>query len=146
LFQQFHAVHLGFGTTSAVVSTPFPPKRPAEVFRRSQRFVARNRACGVGFPGLGVLAGRDNGIGTSVGDGIVALARILGAICRDAADLLLGRDLIQQFWQYRRIANVAAGELDCPDFLCLFVDTEVNLAPHAPFRATRCPAVEMQFR
>jgi hypothetical protein len=85
-------------------------------------------------------------MGTAVGDGIVALARVVGTVCRDAAGLLLGRDLIQQFRQYGRIANVAAGEPDCRDFQCLFVDTEVNLAPQAPFRATRCPAVEMQFR
>lgn len=64
----------------------------------------------------------------------VTLAGIEGAIGCDAADLLIGRNLIEQFGQHRRIADVAGGELGRTDFQRLFVDPYVDLAPDAPLR------------
>lgn len=46
LSEQPHAAHLRFGPTSAVVSAPFLPDRPAEAFQSPKSFVSRNRACG----------------------------------------------------------------------------------------------------
>jgi len=58
----------------------------------------------------------------------------------DAADLLIARDLIEQFWQHRRISNVAASDLNSSYLQRLLVDPEMNLAPDTPFCATRRPA------
>ncbi|KAA8603155.1 hypothetical protein AL036_22595, partial [Salipiger aestuarii] len=93
------------------------------------------RTCAGGLPEFGILAGWDDGIGPAVGDGIVTLACIVGAVCGDAADLLIGRDLVEQLRQHGRIADVAAGELDGPDFQCFLVDPEMNLAPDTAFSA-----------
>ena len=88
---------------------------------------------GVGLPGFGVLAGRDDRRSTSGGDGIVALARVEGTAGGNAGDLLVGRDLVKQFGQHRRIAHVAGGELNSPDFQRLRINSNVDLAPDAPF-------------
>ncbi len=42
-----------------------------------------------------------SGMGTPVGDGIVALAGVIGAVSGDAADLLIGRDLAEEVRQFR---------------------------------------------
>lgn len=52
--------------------------------------------------------GRDDGGRPRVGDRVMALVSIEGTVGSDAADLLLGWDLIEQ---HRRIAHVAGGEL-----------------------------------
>jgi hypothetical protein len=54
------------------------------------------------MPERGRTAGRD---------GVVARAGIEGAIGGDAGDLLIGRDLIEQLGQHRRVADLAGGEL-----------------------------------
>jgi hypothetical protein len=77
-------------------------------------------------------------------DGLVALARIIGTVCGDAADLLIGRDLAQQIWQHRRIADMATGDLDGPNLQRFLVDPKVDLAPNAPFRTTRRPAAHAE--
>ncbi len=99
LTQQFDAVHLGLCATSAVVSAPSSPERASEVLRRPQRLVARDRACRFCLSRLGVLAGRDHGIGPAFGDGVVAFARVAGPVGGYACDLLIGRDLAEQFGQ-----------------------------------------------
>jgi hypothetical protein len=65
----------------------------------------------------------------------MALAGVEGAIGGDAGDLLTGRDLVEQFGQHGRVAYVAGGELGCPDLQCLLVNSNVDLAPDAAFRA-----------
>ena len=72
---------------------------------------------------LCVLAGRDDRSRSASGDGIKALAGVEGTIGGDAGDLLIGRDLVQKFGQHGRIAHVAGGELRCPDFQCLLVNS-----------------------
>lgn len=48
--------------------------------------------------------------------GVVAFAGVEGAIGYDAYDLLIGRDLVQQFGQHGRVTHVTGGELGCADF------------------------------
>ena len=49
---QFHTVHLGFDTASAVVFAPSPPKHSAQV----SRFVSGNGTGACRFPRFGILA------------------------------------------------------------------------------------------
>ncbi len=81
----------------------------------------------------------------AVGDGIVAFARVVGTICRDASDLLIGRDLIKQFGKHRRVSDMATSDLDGPGLQCLLVDPEVYLAPDAAFRPTMLARMPLAF-
>ena len=67
----------------------------------------------------------------------MAFSGVVGAICCDTGNVLIGGDLGQQFGQHGGIPDVAAGDLDRPDLQRLFVDPEMDLAPDAAF----CPAV-----
>ncbi len=68
-------------------------------------------------------------MGASVGDGVMAFARVVGTIRGDRADLHVGRDLAEQFGQHWRVTDVASGDLDGSDLQRLFIDTDVDLAP-----------------
>jgi len=46
-----------------------------------------------------------------------------------AGNVLISRDLGRQFWQNRRIPDVAAGDLGRPDFRRFLINPEVDLAP-----------------
>ena len=89
-------MHLRLDAASAVISAPSSPEGAAQVFRRPQGFVSGHGSGGDGLPRLRILAGRDDSVRAAVGDGVVALAGIVGAICRDAADLLVLWDLAEQ--------------------------------------------------
>ena len=65
----------------------------------------------------------------------VALARVVGPVDGDAGDLLIGRDLAEQFGQHRGVTHIAAGDLYGANLQCLLVDPEVDLAPGEPCRA-----------
>ena len=65
----------------------------------------------------------------------MALAGVKGAIGGDAGDLLIGGDLVEQFGQHGRVADVAGGELGRTDFQCFLVNSDVDFAPDAPFGA-----------
>jgi hypothetical protein len=54
----------------------------------------------------------------------------------DTADVLIKRDLVQEFGQHGSIPDVAARDFDCPHFQRFFVDPYVYLAPYAAFRTT----------
>lgn len=84
-------------------------------------------------------------MGTALGDCVMAFPRIVGAVCRDAADLLVRRDLVEQIRQHRRVADVAPGDLDRPNLQCSLVNPEVDLAPDAAFRATVLACVPLAF-
>ena len=73
---------------------------------------------------------------TAIRNGIVALSGIVGAIRGNAVDLLACRDLAEQVGQDRCIADVVPGDLDGSNLQRFLVDTEVDLAPNAPFGAT----------
>jgi len=89
-------MHLRLDAASAVVSAPSSPQSAAEILRGPQGLVARHGTSGDGLPRLRVLAGRDDGGSAALGDSIVALARVIGTIGGDAADLLVRRDLVEQ--------------------------------------------------
>lgn len=55
----------------------------------------------------------------------------MGTVGCDAANLLVRRDLVEQVGQHRRIANMASGDLDGPNFPRLFVDSGMDLPPRA---------------
>ena len=59
----------------AVVSAPLTPDGAAEVFRGAQCFVPGDRTGRRWLPRLGVPARRDDGMGASVCDSVVAPAR-----------------------------------------------------------------------
>ena len=136
-------MHLRLDAASAVVSAPSSPEGPAKVFHRAQGLVSGHGSCGDGLARFGVLAGRDDGMGAAVGDGIVAFARVVGAIGRDAADLLVLWDLTEKVGQHRRITNVAPGDLDGSDLQRFLVDPEVYLAPDPPFGAAMLAGVPL---
>ena len=96
LAQQFDTMHLRFDAAPAVVSAPSSPKGPAEVFGGPQGLVSRGGTSGDGLPWLRIFAGWDDGMGAAIRNCIMALARVVGAVCRDAANLLVLRDLAEQ--------------------------------------------------
>ena len=70
---------------------------------------------------------------------------VVGAICRDAADLLVLWDLTEKIGQHRCIADVASGDFDRPDLQRFLIDPEVDLAPDAAFRAAMLACVPLAF-
>ena len=82
---------------------------------------------------------------TTIGDGIMAFSGIIGPIGGDAANLFVRRDLAEQIGQDRRVADMACGDLDGPDLQRLRVDSEVDLAPDAPFAAAMLARVPVSF-
>jgi hypothetical protein len=89
-------MHLCLDAASAMVSAPSSPERAAQVLVGAQGLVSRHGSGGDRLPGLRVLAGRDNGMGAAVGNGIVTLTCVIGAISRDATDFLVLRDLVEK--------------------------------------------------
>ena len=79
------------------------------------------------------------------GDGIMALSGVEGTISGDAADLLIGWDLVQQFGQHGCIADIVGGELGGADFQRLLVNSDVDLAPDAPLGAAMLAGVPLAF-
>lgn len=75
----------------------------------------------------------------------MALWGVKSTIGGDAGDLLIRRDLIEQLPQHRRVANVAGRDLSCPDFQCLRVNSDMNLAPDAALCATMLAGVPLAF-
>lgn len=120
-------MHLGLDAAPTVIATPSSPQSAAEVLAGLKRFVAW----------------RDDGMDAAIGDCIMAFSGILGAVCSDAADLLVRRDLVEQIWQHRCISDMAPGDLDGPNFQRLLVDPEVNLAPDPPFGAAMFAGVPL---
>jgi len=74
------ASHLGLDATSAMISGPTLPERPAVVPGGAQGFVAGAGCRTVLFPWAPVLADRDDRGGLAVDDGGVASARVIGAV------------------------------------------------------------------
>ena len=108
-------------------------------------FVARDRSRGVRLPWFGVLARRDDGDRATLGDGLVALAGVEGTISGDAGDLLLGRDVVEQFRQHGRVAHIAGGEFSSLNLQRLLVNSDMDLAPDPPFRAAMLARIPLPF-
>ena len=66
----------------------------------------------------------------------MALAGVIGPVCRDAAGLLVRRYPAEQVRQHRCIVNGAACHFDSAYFQCVLIKTDVGLAPEAAFAAT----------
>ena len=75
----------------------------------------------------------------------MALARVEGAICCYAGDLLIGQDLVEQLGQHGCVTDIAGGELGSADFQRLLINSDVDLAPDAPFRAAVLAGVPFAF-
>jgi len=90
-------------------------------------------------------------MGPAFGNGIVALSGVVCTVSCDTGDLLIGWDPGQSLGWHRRVADIAAGDLDSPDFKGFLINPEMDLAPDTtlwtamlasvplPF-ALRCPA------
>jgi hypothetical protein len=57
----------------------------------------------------------------------MAIAGIEGAVDGNGDDFLIGRDLVQEFGQHRRVANIATGDLGCADLQRRFIAPDVIL-------------------
>ncbi|GHG99747.1 hypothetical protein GCM10010961_35840 [Pseudodonghicola xiamenensis] len=88
--------------------------------------------------------GNDGG-SASIRNGIMALARVAGAVCGDATDLLSGWDLIEQFRQHGGTADATAGELDSSDLQRLLVDPEEDFAPNPRFGTGMLARIPLAF-
>jgi hypothetical protein len=84
-------------------------------------------------------------MGTALGDGVVALAGVVGTVCGHAGNVLVRLDLVQYFRQNWCVANVVTGEFDGPDFRCFLIDPKVDLAPDAALRAAVLARVPLAF-
>ena len=138
-------MHLRFYAASAVVSAPASPQSAAQISLRIDRIVAGYCSVARRLPRLGILAWWDQGMGTSRGNRLVAFSRVIRAICGDAADVLIGRDLGQEFGQHGSITNVAAGDFDRSDFKRFLIDAYVYLTPDAAFGTTMLASVPLAF-
>ncbi len=84
-------------------------------------------------------------MGTSGGNRLVAFTRVICPIGFDASDVLIGRDLVQKFWQHGRIPDVTAGDFDCPNLQRFFINSYMYLAPDAAFGATVLAGIPLTF-
>ena len=126
-----------------MIAAPSSPDGPTDALRCAQDFVAGDGPGGVWLPGLGVLARRDDRCGPTGRDGLVALAGVEGTVGGDAGNLLIGRDLVEKLRQYGRVADITGGELCRADFQRLFINSDVDLAPDAPFRAAMLAGIPL---
>lgn len=58
--------------------------------------LSRRGSRGDDLPRLRILSGRDDSVSSAVGNGIMAFESVIGAVGRDATDLLALRDLAEQ--------------------------------------------------
>ena len=84
-------------------------------------------------------------MGTAFGDSVMAFSGVVGAICRDTGNVLIGRDLGQQFGQHGRVAYVAAGDLDRPNLPCFLIDPKMDLSPDASLGTAMLARVPLAF-
>lgn len=83
--------------------------------------------------------------GAAVGNSVMAFAHIVGTVGGAAADLLICWDLAEQVGQDRRVTDVVPYGFDGPHLQCLFVNSEVGLAPDAPFGTAMLAGVPLDF-
>ena len=96
LARQLDAVRPGLDTAPAAVSTPSSPDGPARISRSIHRLVSGDGSGAGGLPWPGVLAGRDDRMSTTGGNSFITISGITGPISRDAAERLVGWDLVRQ--------------------------------------------------
>ena len=72
--------------------------------------------------------------------GVMAVARLVGSVCGNRADLHGSGELAGQ---PGRIVHAVSGDFDGPDYQRLFVDADVNIAPDTAFGATMLAGVPL---
>lgn len=132
LAECLQAAHLCHDPAPGVVSRPAFPEGPAVVPGGAQGFVSDLCRRAVFFPRPAILADRDNRGGTTLDDGGVATARVIGSVCDHAADLFVLRKLIEQFRQGRAVTVATGGELESTDVGRGSIHRKMHLAPLAP--------------
>lgn len=65
----------------------------------------------------------------------MAAASVVSSASGYRSDILICWDLVEQFGQHGRIADVAAGNLDGPYLQRLLINSDVYLSPDAPLGA-----------
>lgn len=108
-------MHLGLYAAAEVIPSPSPPDGPSDALCFAEGFVSCNRTGGVGLAGFCVLARRGDCNGAAGSDGVMAYAGVKGAVDGDAADLLVGRDLVEQLGQHWYVADVNGGKIGGSD-------------------------------
>jgi hypothetical protein len=103
--RQGHAQHdperFGFDTASVMVSAPPSPQSAAQISLRIDSLVSDGGTGACGLPWLGILARWDDSMGIAGGNRLGVFSRVIRPICSEAADVLIGWDLIKQFGQSR---------------------------------------------
>jgi hypothetical protein len=75
-------------------------------------------------------------MGVSGGNRLVAFMGVIRPVCSNAADVLIGWNLVHKF-RYRGCAtNITAGDFDRPHFKRFLIDTNVYLTPNSAFGAS----------
>ena len=138
-------MHLGFDAAPAAVSTPFPPECLAQIFRCAERVVLGDRTGGAWLPRPGISKRRNDCGGTAFSDSITASTRVVCPICVLVANLKIAQELVEKLRSHRSIPGIASGDLDHSDFQRMFVDTNVDLAPDASFRAAMLASIPFAF-
>ncbi len=105
--ERLEASHLGFDTTSDVVTAPPFPECSAEVLGGTQYLVAGPGCRAVLLPQSSVSPDRNDSLGFALDDGRAAPAGIVGTVCGHRADLIVLGDLVQQIGKDRAVAVTA---------------------------------------
>ena len=114
-----------------MIAGPSFPQGASETIARAQRFIPDDGPFGIRLPGLGVLARRYDRSGPAFRDGVTALTSVVSAVCCHGGNVLIGRDLRQQFGEHGGITNARARDLNSANFQRFLVDRDMELAPLA---------------
>ena len=84
-------------------------------------------------------------MGISRRNRLMVFASVICSVCGDTADVLIGWDLVQKFWQHGCVTDVAASDFDGPYFQWFFVDAHVYLTPDTAFGASVLACIPLAF-
>ena len=84
-------------------------------------------------------------MGVSGCNRVMAFARVVSTIGGDAAGTLVRRDLVEQVWQHRRIADPVARYLNGAYLQRFLNDTNMYLAPQSAFGPAVLARVPLTF-
>lgn len=90
------------------------------------------------LPGLGVLPGWDDDMRNAQRNAFMTVLRVVRTVTIDAGNALVSRNLAQQRWQDRCVADTVIGHFHGPDLERKRIDPEMHLAPLA---AMFCPVL-----
>ena len=84
-------------------------------------------------------------MGISGDDRLVAFAGVIGPVCGNTADDLIGMDLVKKVRQHGSIPDVAAGDLHHPNLQCFFVNSNVYFTPNTPLCTAMLAGIPFTF-